>query len=279
MSTALALYALLATAPKVVTPAGWEQVLQTTEPKGWISSVLAFGHDDWFVGGVWGVSKASAAGVQRTPTSPSAVLGLFGTKSDDVFAFGDDELVMRWDGTRWMGEHVGPKPKRKGRGSDILYSGFYDDSRVVAFGVSLVLIRRADGTWDLPPASTSKRLLDLAQLGPPVSLPGKCDVAGWFWLGKNRGMFDCHDGRSFIYEAGKVISKGRLPPECRIAFNAVTFGQGELYASCGSGKVWTTDREHWALFATFKGAKVGSISVTDRCVFVAGKRTVWRSCK
>ncbi|MDB4982890.1 MAG: hypothetical protein JWM82_3642, partial [Myxococcales bacterium] len=90
---------------------------------------------------------------------------------------------------------------------------------------------------------------------------------------------DCHDGRSFIFDAGKVTPKGKLPVECRRAFNAVTFGQGELYASCGPGKIWKTNGENWGLHANFKGAKVGAISVTERCVFVAGTRAVWRSCK
>ncbi len=279
-SAALALCVLLWTAPPGIAPVGWEMLFKTTGHKEWITSVLAFGRDQWVVGGVWGLARPTSSGVERTTTSPRAVLGLLGAAPDSVFALGDDELVMRWDGKRWLEEHVGPKPKRSGRGADLVYSGFYEDTgRPVAFGVSLVLIRRADGTWELPPVPTAKRLLDLGQLGPSVSLPEKCDKAGWFWLGKDRGMFDCHDGRSFIFDAGKVTPKGKLPVECRRAFNAVTFGQGELYASCGPGKIWKTNGENWGLHANFKGAKVGAISVTERCVFVAGTRAVWRSCK
>lgn len=276
---AIALWALLANAQPGVTPPGWEKIFESSEPKAFISSVLAFDRDDWFVGGVWGAGRATAGGVERTVTKPRAILGLFGVSPESVFAFGDDELVMRWDGKKWIEEHVGPKPKRPGRGADILYSGFYEDTQPVAFGVSLLLVRRTDGNWFLPPEPKSKKLFERGQLGPSFSLPDKCAKAGWFWLGKDKGMFHCHDGRSFVFDAGKIVSKGKLPAECRRSFNAVTFGQGELYASCGPDKVWKTAGDSWNLYATFKDAKGVDISVKDRCVFVAGARAVWRSCR
>ena len=93
---------------------------------------------------------------------------------------------MRWDGKKWIEEHVGPKPKKPGRGADILYSGFYEDTQPVAFGVSLLLVRRTDGDWYLPPEPKSKKLFERGRLGPSFSLPDKCAKAGWFWLGKDK---------------------------------------------------------------------------------------------
>jgi hypothetical protein len=279
VAAALSLFALLATAPAVVAPAGWEKIIESTGPKEWVSSVLAFGPNDWFAGGVGWLARGTARGIERTPTGPRAVLGMVGEAPDDVFALGDDELIMHFDGKGWVEEHVGLKPKKPGRGADILHAAFHSESKLVAFGPTLLLVRKADRTWEPPPATESKKLLDLADSGPELKLPAKCDAAGWFWLGKSKAMFDCHDGRSFVFDAGKVTFKGLLPRECRRAFNSVTSGQGELFASCGPGKLWKTDGERWRPYASFMGVKeLVSISVTEKCVFVASNRVVWRSC-
>lgn len=92
-------------------------------------------------------------------------------------------------------------------------------------------------------------------------------------------MFDCRDGRSFLYDNGKLFSKGKLPRDCTKAFDGVAYGQGEVFAACGAGKVWKTTGDFWALFATFKGEKqIATLAVTDECVFVGGRQTVWRTC-
>jgi len=43
-------------------------------------------------------------------------------------------------------------------------------------------------------------------------------------------MFNCRDGRSFIFDDGKVTPKGELPRDCMRALTDVTWGQGELDA-------------------------------------------------
>jgi hypothetical protein len=280
MVSALSLALFLAASGTGSTPGpAWEKIFETQGAKERISSVWATGPNDWFAGGVMGLARATKDGVERTPTAPRAVLGLLGQAPNSVFAFGDDELVMRFDGKKWTQEHVGSKPKRPGRGADLLYFGFHADAQLAAAGVSLLLVRRADGTWVEPPEPERKRLLDLGQQGPPAPLPMKCDKAGWIWLGKGKGFFRCHDRRSFTVEDGKLTPQGKVPIDCTRGFNALAFGQGELFASCGPGKVWKTHGETWKLFASFKGAKIGALSVTESCVFVGGTRAIWRSCQ
>jgi hypothetical protein len=250
----------------------------------WIASVRARSKEEWFTGGRWGVAWNTASGVQRHETPGRAILGLFAdAKTGDLFALGNDELVLRFDSKDWVQEHVGPKPKRKGRGADIVYSGLRADvagaSRVLAWGPWLVLVRQPDGTWVLPPEPDRQNLSDLGQGGPSFDLPPGCAKAGWFSVGGGRGLFDCHDGRSFLYDNGKVFPKGKLPRDCTKAFDGVAYGQGEVFAACGAGKLWKTTGDVWRLFATFKGEKeIAALAVTDECVFVGGRQTVWRTC-
>jgi hypothetical protein len=130
----------------------------------------------------------------------------------------------------------------------------------------------------VPAGPEQKRLLELGHLGPQFALPAKCDKAGWWWLGKNRGFFYCHDGRSFLFDGGQVTPKGQIPGPCTRAFDSLTFGQGELFASCGPGKVWKTEGDRWRSFATLKKVELPSLSVTESCVFVASTRAIWRTC-
>ena len=279
MIPALAFSLLVAAAQVPHEPPGWERVYDATGPKDWVTSVLAFRADSWFAGGVGWVARATSGSVERTSTGSRAVLGLAGQKPDDVFALGDDELVMHFDGTRWSEEHVGPKPRRTGRGADILHSVLLEGPRTIAFGPTLALVRADDHTWQTPPAAESKRLLDLTDSGPSHKPLAKCDEAGWFWVARDKALLACQDGRSFMFDSGTFSAKGALPSECRRAFQRVAVGRGELFASCGPGKLWKTEGSRWASFATFPAAKeLVSISVTDSCVFVASKRTVWRSC-
>jgi len=65
------------------------------------------------------------------------------------------ELVLHFDGKGWIQEHVGPAPKRPGRGADLLHAAFYvsaaADAPLVAFGPWLVLVRQTNRSWALQP--------------------------------------------------------------------------------------------------------------------------------
>jgi hypothetical protein len=141
-------------------------------------------------------------------------------------------------------------------------------------------VKRPDGTWARPLEAEKTRLSDIAQGGPPgFARPPNCDPGAWFWLGRKLGWFACQDTRSFIFDAGKVTPKGKVPPRCH-TLTTVAFARGEIYASCANGTLWKTDEQTWRPLPApqDKGKEFGSISVTDKCVFVAGARTVWRSC-
>jgi hypothetical protein len=125
-----------------------------------VSGVWALGRDDWFASGKWGVAKASKAGIERHATAGTSVLGLFGEAPNSVYALGADELIMHFDGHRWIEEHKGPTPKRPGRGADLLHSAFYSaaaGTSMVAFGPSLALERQSNGTWVAPPKDEMKK--------------------------------------------------------------------------------------------------------------------------
>ncbi len=282
----LALLMLVASAAATV-PAGtlhWEKVFEETKSDNWVSGVWALSRDDWFASGKWGVAKATKSGIEREATSETSVLGLFGEAPDSVYALGAHELILHYDGRRWIEEHRGPTPKRTGRGADLLYSAFYRSSAagtsLVAFGPSLALVRQPDGNWVAPPANEMKQLSLSSQVGPGTSLPPGCDQEGWHWVGKKSGWFFCHDGRSFLFDHGTTTPKGKLPTACTKTLDSLARADGEIYTTCASATIWKTDGQNWLKLATLKGEQeLPSISVTSDCVFVAGRRTIWRGCR
>jgi hypothetical protein len=274
----LAIYAMAAPPPS--RGAAWEKILEAPGARDWFSSVWAADSGEWFVGGGEGMARSGPLGVQWEKTSGAVILGIFGQAADDVFAVGTDELILHFDGRTWAREHVGPKPKKRGHGADLLHGFFHADTQLVAFGPSLFLVRRADRTWAAPSAAERDRLISLVARGPAgLAKPPKCDLAGWQWFGPSRGAFHCHDGRSFLFNEGNISPKGQLPKPCTTAFDAMAFGRGELYASCGHGKLWKTGADGWEPVEAPEGqSEIRSISVTESCMFLAGSRAVWRSC-
>jgi hypothetical protein len=261
----------------------WEIVFKGTRTDDWVYVVHAVGREDWFVGGRWGVARASKAGVERYATAGRAILGLFFEAANSVFALGRDELILHFDGNQWLEEHVGPRSRRRGRGADILSMAYSEDkvpkAPIVAIGPSLVLVRQSNGIWVDPPKVDKERLLEVGQLGPEISRPARCDPAGWRWLGRNKGAFFCHDKRAFIFDDRTVTAKGRMPGQCEATINSIVYDKGELYASCGSATLWKTDGQTWRPIPAPKELKeIPSISVADGCLFVAGGHGVWRSC-
>jgi len=279
MIPALAFSMLLAAAQAPHDPPGWERIYESTGVKDWVTAVLAFRADTWFAGGVGWLVHSADGSLDRTSTGSRAVLGLAGQTASDVLALGDDELIMHFGGTRWSEEHVGPTARRPGRGTDILHSVLIDGARTIAFGPTLVLTRTGDHAWQEPPPAERKRLMDLADSGPSHRAPPKCNEVGWFWVGERKALIACQDGRSFMFESGTLTPKGALPSDCRRSFQRVAAGQGQLFASCGPGTLWKTEQDRWTALATFPATKeLVSISITDSCIFVASKRTIWRSC-
>jgi hypothetical protein len=268
------------TAPSAI----WEKVYEVEGGReAWLSSVRARSRDEWFVGGQWGVAHGAKGQLTRYETPGRPVIGLWDGGEDGIFAFGTGELVLRFDGAKWIEEHTGPIAKKGSRGIDMLYLAFVDTDRtvpaIVALGTSLALERQPDHTWIKPTQPESAKLVQRGQLGPPVKLPAGCHGAGWFWLGRKRGFSYCHDGRSFLVdESGAATGRGKLPKECKRAIDGLTAAGSELYAICG-GKVFRTDSAGWDPFGTGPREKeLTSISFADGCVFVTGRRAMFRSC-
>ena len=264
----------------------WEVVFDGGTTDGTVTSVWAVGARDWFAAGRWGVARSTPTGVERTANKGRGVLGLWGQTPSSVYAFGYDETVLHFDGHEWAKEHMGAtQSRRPKKGADLLYSAFTSETvpgaPIVAFGMSLVLVKDGASSWKVPTEPERAKLLDLGQGGRrDFALPPGCDRAGWFWLGKDRGSFYCHDGRAFMFDAGRVSPKGRLPAACRTAFDALTSGRGELCASCSGGTMWRTEGEAWRSVSPPKRLKdIPALSVTDDCMFVGAERFVWRSCR
>jgi hypothetical protein len=256
-----------------------------------VYAVQALGRDNWVAGGSWGVATAAKDGskVERTPDR--AVLGLIVDGPSSMYALGQGELIWHYDGRKWSEEHVGPVlPKWRGRGergADLLDFAYYEDAStnapLVALGPWLVLVRQAGGTWAKPAEADRQKLLRLGQSGPAqfVGRPAKCDALAWRWLKKDLAMFFCDDHRAFIYDAGTVTARGKMPRQCATVIVSVEYVRGQIYASCHSATLWKTEGQTWHQIAAPKGkglVEIPSIAVADGCLFVAGDRAVWRSC-
>ncbi len=260
----------------------WEKIYEARGTKEWLSSVWAEDRDNWFVAGDWGATSVTKTGTVRTETAGPNVLGLLGESANSVFGVGTAELILHFNGKSWVQEHIGSSTKGPLRGDHLLYSAFYfpdaTESRLVAFGPRLALQRQRDATWTRPPRPEMARLSLLAEIGPP-DRPARCDRDWWFWLGKNRAWFSCKDRRTFTYERGKTIPKGLKPVSCA-RVTRVAVEKGEVYAICAERTIWKTDGQTWGVLEPPSGSdrEYRSISVAGGCVFLAGRRTVWRSC-
>lgn len=287
MATAVIIAALLlagSTGRGGAASPAWEKVFEEVGSNDWISTVRATSPKEFLVAGAKGVARVRDTGaVERRATGGNAVLGIFGDDSKDLFALGVGELVLHFDGETWTEEHIAPgATPRPRKGEDLLQSAFFqaDAPGVVAFGPRLVLVRQADSTWVRPTAKERGRLSDIGQGGPQdFSRPPGCDPDSWFWLGRNFAWFGCQDGRTFLFQGGKVVPKGKKPSLCR-TLTTVAVGGSEIYASCANGTLWKTNGESWRALPPppDKSKAFRSISVNGGCAFVAGRKAVWRWC-
>jgi hypothetical protein len=264
----------------------WEKVFDGGADKP-VSAVKAIGRDTWFAaGGRWGVATGTKTGTTVQPTHDHGVIALFVESPTSVYALGEGELIWHFDGKAWAEEHVAPMPPKGRRpfSEHMLYLAYQDGAPkapLVALGLMLVLVKRSDGTWAPPPSTEKEALLKVGQLGPHISLPPKCDRAGWEWFERNRGAFYCHDRRIFLWDAGTLTPKGKMPSKCYDSLHSMAEEKGELYASCSSLTLWKTEGEAWRRIEPPRQSglkEVPSVSFVDGCLFVGSDRAVWRSC-
>jgi hypothetical protein len=262
----------------------WEKVFDGA-PSERIYAVAAVGRDDWFLALERAVAKVTKSNVERHDTMPRQAQGLYVASPTSVYALGDGEMVLHFDGKTWTEEHVGappPRPRRRGTGApDMLVSAYLSDSTLVAVGPSLALLKQRDGSWTQPAKADRQKLWEAGGLGPKVAWPSGCARAGWLWLGKNRGFFFCHDRRAFVWEAGKLTAKGSIPRKCYDSLNSMAEERGEFYVACSSATMWRSQGETWQAVAEpkEKGLKeIEFMAAADGCLFATGPRSVWRAC-
>lgn len=262
----------------------WERVFDGKENE-WPSAIAATGQDAVFVGGAWGISTVTSAGTTIDSTHGHGVLGLFVESSSSVYAVGEGELISHFDGKKWSEEHVGFLPPRNQRrlfSEHMLYRMHFDNGsdEAIAFGVVLVLVKQPNGTWAAPPQTERDKLLETGAVGPELpNGPSHCDGRAWHWFGRDRAFFSCDDHRAFIVERGRVTPKGKVPRQCGSTVGALAYATGEVYATCGT-TLWKTYGGTWRRIEApnVRAKQFSSIAFADDCIFIAGGRTVWRSC-
>lgn len=283
-SILVSLSLLSATASGGAPEAPWENVFEVGGKDRWISAVRAVGSDDLFVAGDWGVTRISKAGRERRETPNAPVLGLFVESPTSVYALGARELILHFDGKGWTEQHLTVRTKKVSRGKDELVSAFFLDengrSSLVAFGPHAALVRQPDATWKTPSEAERYRLWSLGSMGPAeAERPARCTPGAWFWLAPERAWFTCQDRRTFTIEDGHVTANGTQPRGCR-AVTAVASTGEQTYLVCVDGQVWRATGMAWYPVKPpkAKDTDYASIVVVNQCVFLAGRRTVWRSC-
>lgn len=270
-------------------PAGpaWEKVYDGGEHHA-VALVRATGREDWVAaGGRWGLATARHGTVQVEDTHGHGVLGFFADTPGSVYALGEGELVWHYEHDAWTQEHIAPMPSRGRRpfAAHMLYVGYLDDARpttrLVAVGLELALVKQADGRWSQPLQAERSRLGERGLLGPELPAPAGCARAAWRWLGRHRGAFTCHDGRLFTWDDGVVSDRGKLPRPCADVLGSLIDDRGTLFASCNFATLWKGDGGGWRRIVAPKEpglTEIGSISFAEGCLFVAGKRALWRTC-
>jgi len=271
--------ALMCASPGEAASPTWERAYDLPRSGSWISSLAAEG-DVWIAGGKEILVRGGTT-ISTAPVPGKTVLGLSKT-SQGFLALGADQLIMRLEGKDWVQEHFAPAPAKsptRTKYTLVLYSARNlasgPTAPLVAYGPRSVLVRRADGTWVSPPENERDRLSRLAQLGPEGEAPVHCAPDAWRWLSGARGLLTCHDGRSFLREGSATKPAGSLPKPCRTSVDALDERDREIYLVCG-GQLWRSSDERWTRVSAPKGLR--AFAASDRCLFAADDKSVWRSC-
>jgi hypothetical protein len=278
---AAALFLLAGAAPADGAPA-WEKVYERPEKDGSLEALWA-DEAGWFAAGPGLLVAGGAGGVQPLPQGERTIVGFSGASRAELFAVGWNELVLKLDGSKWIEEHfvAGPPPRKRGRKVDDLLlrvDTLPVDGKPMpaAVGVWQVLVRHPDGTWQALPEAARREVLMLAHQGPKSVRPERCTLAAWQWVGKDRALFSCHDDRTFLFEAGKATPAGRLPRACKQGLDRPRVRGADRYTLC-HGDLWRSDGTAWKRIPT--PAKLRDIALTDRCLYAATQREVWRRCQ
>lgn len=259
---------------------GWKKVFELPDSQGSLRTVWADA-DGWITAGAQIIVMNRNGRVVSTPEPGRTILGLASTR-DGLFALGFDQVILRFDGNRWVEEHYSalpPTATRRQRVAAILQGahvfGAGKEAATGAYGPWRVLLRRSDHSWVDPTEADRYRMNVLAEFGPEFPLPAACALAAWFWLDDREGWFTCHGGRSFRYNAGATTDTGKVPRTCHDGADGLAAIRKDLYLLC-DGKIWKSSGERWDLVSGIK--KVLAIAGNTHCLFAVTLGSVWQSC-
>lgn len=258
----------------------WTKAFELTGPPASFATVGA-GAEGWMAAGVEIIVVSRNGRIESTREPGRTILRLASTR-DGVFGLGLDQLILHFEGGRWVDEHFVPPPSastRRQRIAAILYGarvfGSGNNAVTAAFGPWSVLLRGRDHTWANPPEEERYRLNVLAQTGPDIPRPAGCALAAWLWLSDDEGWFTCHGGRSFRHEAGATMSTGTVPGACHDAGEGIAVVGKDVYLLC-EGNVWRSSQERWDRVSAPKD--IQAIAGGPACLYAVTKRSVWASC-
>jgi hypothetical protein len=276
---------LLLLAPPGAAPSTpqWQKVYESNGPRRWIGDIAAVDRAQVFVGGAWGVARVTGHDVEVHETGGLGIERLIVQGRRSVFALGERELILHFDGVAWEQEHIGEPLGDNGRGRrDVLHAGFYPpgsaEGGLVALGADVVLERGARGDWTTP-AGPRRAQLIRASLGPdPLPAPG-CSGGPWFWFDRSDAWFSCDDGRTFLFHAGQTRSTGRRPASCRTVGGAARSGDA-VYAVCAENTLWKIEGRVWRRLSPppTPDHEFVALSFAGGCLFLSNRRSVWRWC-
>jgi len=281
--TTLTILALFLAAPAASTP-GWEKLYERPEKDRGLEGVWA-DESGWFASGPGLLVTADPKGVRTRDLGGRSIVAFSGASRAPLFAVGWDELVLRLEGDKWVEEHIalglpqGGKGKRARDADDLLQSVATLPGKpqplVAAVGPRLLLTRHPDGFWQRPDEPERQAASRLAHEGPPEARPGGCALASWSWVARDRAMFSCHDGRAFVFDAGKATPAGKLPRVCQQAVDHARLRGAQAYTLC-AGQLWQSEGARWRPVPG--PGKLRDYAVTDRCIYGVTERAVWRRC-
>jgi hypothetical protein len=263
-------------------PPGWERLYEVAEKDARLSAVWADDAGTWVAGGKGVLVRGGPAGLEREPVGERTIVGLSSDGRGGVFAVGWDELVLHFDGKKWVEEHfkAGPPKGKRGRHNEDLLQHVADlparaRPALVAYGPWLVLIRQPDGSWRQPPENERYDLVMLAQTGPRTGRPAGCAGADWDWLANDRSLFSCHDNRAFLNSGGQAKELGVLPRECQAGIRPSAIRGSEVFTLC-DGHIWRSAVNQWKRVTAPE--RIQAFTVAGRCIYVATNGAVSQHC-
>lgn len=146
----------------------------------------------------------------------------------------------------------------------------------MALGPTLSLKRTLDGRWAALTEADDRYVR--GRWGGWGRDPSPCGSGGfqsWFADRTGNEWVLCHDRRAYWMRDNFAEPRGVAPAECEHAFRHLFF-RNSLFATC-DGKLFRNDADEW--HGESVPVPVAYIAAAEPCLFVAGRRAVFRRCE